>query len=159
MTSEMKNAWAAELEGCLRDNILPYWLEWMADPEGGFYGRRDGNDVLHPEADRGAVLNARILWTFAAAWRQTGDDRYMKAAREAYRYFEAHFIDQGEGGVYWSVKSDGTPADDRKQFYAIAFAIYAYAEFYRATGEAAVLERAMEAIPRRRRAAGSRLPT
>ena len=54
MTSEMKNAWAAELEGCLRDNILPYWLEWMADPEGGFYGRRDGNDVLHPEADRGA---------------------------------------------------------------------------------------------------------
>lgn len=97
MIYEMKQAWAAELEGCLRDNILPYWLEWMVDPEGGFYGRRDGNDVLHPEADRGAVLNARILWTFAAAWRRTGDDRYMEAAREAYRYFEAHFIDREEG--------------------------------------------------------------
>ena len=34
----------------LQTNILPYWLERMTDPRGGFYGRRDGNDVLDADA-------------------------------------------------------------------------------------------------------------
>ena len=27
----------------LQGNILPYWMDRMIDPRGGFYGRRDGN--------------------------------------------------------------------------------------------------------------------
>ncbi|MBQ2068325.1 MAG: AGE family epimerase/isomerase, partial [Paludibacteraceae bacterium] len=35
--------------------------------------------------------------------------------------------------VYWSLNADGSPLDTKKQTYAIAFAIYGLAEYYRAT--------------------------
>ena len=48
----------------LENNILNFWTEKMPDyTHGGFYGRVDGHGNLHPEADKGAILNARILWT------------------------------------------------------------------------------------------------
>ena len=51
----------------LENNILSFWMEKMPDyVNGGFYGRMDGYGNLHPEADKGAILNARILWTFSA---------------------------------------------------------------------------------------------
>lgn len=54
----------------LENNILSYWLTKVKDEEnGGFYGRVDGNDQVHPVAEKGAVMNARILWAFSAAYR------------------------------------------------------------------------------------------
>ena len=59
-----------EVECILKENILPYWIEKMEDHErGGFYGRITGNEILVPEAEKGEILNARILWTFSAAYR------------------------------------------------------------------------------------------
>ena len=48
------------LRANLTENILPFWLNRMADPAGGFFGRMDGNNRLHPAAPRGAILHARI---------------------------------------------------------------------------------------------------
>ena len=54
----------------LENNILRFWLDKMQDREnGGFYGRMDGHGQLYPEAEKGAILNARILWAFSAAYR------------------------------------------------------------------------------------------
>ena len=54
-----------EFQKELTRNILPYWMNQMTDENhGGFYGRITGNEVLMPEAEKGAVLNARILWAF-----------------------------------------------------------------------------------------------
>ena len=108
----------------LTENILPYWLDKMQDPQGGFYGRRDGSDRLDPDAPKGAILNGRLLWTFAAAYRATGREEYRAAATRAYEYILRHFIDHEYGGVYWSVNPDGSPCDTKKQFYAIGFVIF-----------------------------------
>ena len=143
MTEELRKQFAAELADCLNDNILPYWLDTMADPAGGFYGRRDGNDVLHPEAEKGAILNARILWTFSAAYIATRRPDCLEAATRAKDYILANFIDKENGGVYWSLTPDGSVADSRKQFYAIAFTVYGLAEYNRATGDAQALEAAV----------------
>ncbi|HAK30738.1 MAG TPA: N-acyl-D-glucosamine 2-epimerase, partial [Sphingobacterium sp.] len=49
----------------LENNILPFWSEKMVDLEfGGFYGKMDGHNHLVPYASKGAVMHARILWTF-----------------------------------------------------------------------------------------------
>ena len=57
-----------EMQDVLQNNILHFWQTKMVDREnGGFYGRIDNQGVLHPEAEKGAILNARILWTFSAA--------------------------------------------------------------------------------------------
>ena len=134
----------AEVRAELEKDILPFWLERMQDPAGGFYGQMDGNGRLMPDAPRGGILCARILWTFSAAYRVLGRPEYLDAARNAFSQIRDKFFDRELGGIYWSLNADGTPLDTKKQFYAIAFAIYGCAEFFRATGEEEALELAIK---------------
>ena len=125
----------------LENNILRFWSQRMVDNEhGGFYGRIDGNNILHPEAEKGAVLNARILWTFSSATRILHRMPYCILAARVKDYFIVRFIDPQYGGVYWSLNADGSPLDTKKQTYAIAFAIYGLAEYYRATKDQEALD-------------------
>ncbi len=134
-----------EMQDVLEKNILRFWLDKMIDREnGGFYGRIDGSGVLHPEAEKGAILNARILWSFSAAYRVLGNQEYLDAATRAKDYFIEHFIDPEYGGVYWSVDYKGHPLDTKKQFYAIGFAVYGFSEYARATGDREALEYALD---------------
>lgn len=130
----------SEARVLLEANILSFWQERMVDyQQGGFYGRIDGYNVLHPDAEKGAVLNARILWTFSAAARVLHNTPCRFLAARAYDYLMQRFIDREQGGVYWSLNADGTPLDTKKQTYAIAFAIYGLAEYYRATQDSEAL--------------------
>jgi len=130
----------AEVHEELTENILKFWATRTPDPVlGGFVGRVGPDGRPHPEAPRGAILNARILWTFAAAYRQLGTPLYREMAEHAYRYFVRHFVDADHGGVYWLVAADGRPLDTRKHVYAQSFAIYALSEWHRATGDEAAL--------------------
>ena len=134
-----------EMQDVLENNILRFWLDKMQDREnGGFYGRIDGSGILHPEAEKGAILNARILWAFSAAYRVLGNSEYLEAAKRAYEYLIEHFIDEEYGGVYWSVDYLGRPLDTKKQFYAIGFAIYGLTEYVRATRDREALEYALQ---------------
>ena len=134
-----------EMQDVVENNILRFWLDKMVDDEhGGFYGRIDAGEVLHPEAEKGAILNARILWSFSAAYRVLGNPEYLDAATRAKDYIIDHFIDKEYGGVYWSLDYLGNPFDTKKQFYAIGFAIYGMSEYARATGEREALECALQ---------------
>ena len=109
----------------LENNILSYWLTKVKDEEnGGFYGRVDGNDQVHPVAEKGAVMNARILWAFSAAYRVLKKPEYLEAATRAKEYVRDYFLDREYGGIYWSVDYQGNPLDTKKQIYALGFAIY-----------------------------------
>lgn len=123
-----------QLRENLTSNILPFWMDKMADPYNGFYGRCDGDNKVHRDAPRGAILNARILWAFSAAYRLFPDERYLEMATNALSYIEDYFIDKEYGGVYWEVDAEGRPIDTKKQFYAIGFAIYGLSEYFRAFG-------------------------
>lgn len=124
----------SELESELHDQILPFWKEKMVDfSTGGFYGRALYDETIVSEAPRGSVLNARILWTFSAAYNATGREEYLEFARYAYEYFVAHFVDKEYGGIFWSLHANGTVCNDRKQIYAQAFTIYALSEYYKAS--------------------------
>lgn len=134
-----------EMQDVLQKNILRFWLDKMVDQEhGGFYGRIDGHEHLHADAEKGAILNARILWAFSAAYRVLGDKTYLEAASRAKHYIIDHFIDPEYGGVYWSLDCNGKPLDTKKQFYAIGFAIYGMSEYARATGDAEALKVAID---------------
>lgn len=132
------------MQDVLMGNILPFWLEKTIDREnGGFYGRIDGHGVLHKEAEKGAILNARILWTFSAAYRVLRKPDYLEAATRAKDYVIAHFYDKEFGGTYWSLDYLGQPKDTKKQFYAIGFMIYGLSEYARATGDEEALDYAI----------------
>ncbi|MDR0681709.1 MAG: AGE family epimerase/isomerase [Dysgonamonadaceae bacterium] len=135
----------SELHKELVENILPYWIERTVDHEnGGFYGRIDGHEQLHKQANKGVVLNARILWTFAAAYRTQKNPLYLETAERAFQYICEYFIDKEQGGVYWEIDYQGNPVSTRKQIYAQGFALYGFSELYRATGKPEALEEALK---------------
>ncbi|WP_375418265.1 AGE family epimerase/isomerase [uncultured Hymenobacter sp.] len=122
------------------NHILTYWRTHVPDKKyGGFLGKVDNDNHADEHAPKGAVLNARILWTFSAAYNHEARPEYLAQARVAFEYLTRHFIDPNYGGVFWSVDYQGQPLDTKKQIYALAFAIYGLAEFYRATGEESAL--------------------
>jgi mannobiose 2-epimerase len=127
----------------LKENILPFW-QGMADEEnGGFYGKADFYGKSDKTAGKGCILNSRILWTFSAAYRIFGDEAYKACARRAYDFLSLAFLDTTHGGLYWLADHTGKVLDTRKQFYNLAFGIYALSEHYRATGDKSSLELAM----------------
>ncbi|MBQ7440691.1 MAG: AGE family epimerase/isomerase, partial [Prevotella sp.] len=133
------------MQDVLENNILRFWLDKMQDDEnGGFYGQMTGRGQLITEADKGAILNARILLSFSAAYRVLGKKEYLEAATRAKEYFISHFIDHEYGGVFWSLDYKGQPKDTKKQFYAIGFAIYGLSEYARATGDHEALDYAIQ---------------
>lgn len=133
-----------EMEEELTANILPFWMNKMTDEaNGGFYGRITGKEVLMPEAEKGAILNARILWTFSSAYRILKKEEYLVAATRAKRYLLDHFYDKEFGGIYWSLDYQGQPLDTKKQIYALGFALYGLSEYHRATGDEEALDYAI----------------
>lgn len=133
-----------QAENELRSNILDFWCRHAVDNEnGGFYGYISGNldtDALH---DKASVLNARILWTFSAAYRLYGDKKYLEMAARAYEYIRDRFINREHMGVYWMLDHTGMPKDTKNQVYANAFVIYGLSEYYRAVGDDSALELAI----------------
>ena len=133
-----------EVLDCLTNNILPYWLQLQDNTHGGFYGQVTGTEQLIPDAPRGAILYARILWAFSAAYRVLRQPEYLQAATRAKDYILQHFIDTVYGGTYWSIDYLGRPIDTKKQFYALGFMIYGFSEYARATGDDKSLQTAID---------------
>ena len=131
-----------EVRENLTSCILPYWLR-LKDPRGGFYGEVAADGTILYDAPRGVILNARIIWSFAAAYQALPDTAYLVAAVHARDYFLEHFCDHKYGGVYWSVDAAGERLDTKKQLYSQGFAIYALSELYKATGDDEVLKNAI----------------
>ncbi|MCL2243297.1 MAG: AGE family epimerase/isomerase [Treponema sp.] len=126
----------------IRNNILPFW-QGMIDNSGGFYGEADFYGNINKTADRGCILNSRILWTFSAAYKVLGDVSCMLYAKHAYDILCGSFLDREHGGLYWLISHNGMPVNVRKQFYNIAFGIYALSEYYSASGDCGALKLAM----------------
>ena len=129
----------------LTENILPFWMKNMNDhANGGFTGRIDGNGRPVAGAVKGAILNARILWTFSAAYRILGKSEYLETASRAKDELIGKFYDKEHGGVFWSLDAHGRPCDMKKQIYAIGFAIYGLSEYYRAAKDEQALKYAVK---------------
>ena len=126
----------------LEQKILPFW-ESLADNEsGGFFGLVDRDLQLHYDADKGCILNSRILWFFSTAARVLKRSDLCEYANRAWR-FMSRFEDPVNGGLFWSVTREGKPADTTKHTYCQAFALYGIAAWYRLTGDREALQAAL----------------
>ena len=146
-------ALAGQVRKELVENILPFWMEKMCTPSGGFLGRISGDGQPDASAPVGGIMTARVLWTFASAYRVLQAEgscspemlqEYMDMALRAKRLIIDRFYDKEYGGTFWSLDADLSPADTKKQIYAIAFAIYGLAELHRACGDSEALEYAVK---------------
>jgi cellobiose epimerase len=137
--TEYKTAMQNELEA-----ILSFWMQNTVDEKnGGFIGQINSRNEIVADAPKGSVLNARILWSFSAAYNLTGNETYLVFAVRAFDYIRKYFIDRENGGVYWTVDHKGNPLDTKKQIYALAFTVYAFSEFYKASKNADAIQDAI----------------
>jgi len=140
--TDLKNL-KTELELELQ-SILSYWIEKTIDAKnGGFIGQIDYNNLTNYEAEKGSVLNARLLWTFSAAYKISKNKEHLDTAKRAFEYFSEHFYDSEFGGVFWSVHYDGKPKDTKNQIYALAFSIYGLSEYYSVSKDEEALKMAI----------------
>ncbi len=124
-----------EVEYHLKTVIIPYWMNLKDETYGGFYGYADPDNKIDKKAVKGCILNSRILWFFSSCAAILKDESYTEYAKWAYEFLKDHFIDEQNGGVYWSVTYDGKPEDDSKHTYNQAFAIYGLSAYYDLTGD------------------------
>ena len=125
----------------LVEHIIPFWRGLRDDVNGGTVGLVDFDLTRHPEADKGCILNSRVLWFFSEAYMALGDPALLDEARHAYAMLR-RMTDDVNGGVYWAMRADGGVADATKRTYNQAFAVYALAAFFRASGDGEALRRA-----------------
>ena len=138
--------WVNEVEKELKEHIIPFWLGMQDKEFGGFYGMLDIDLNLDKKADKGCILNSRILWFFANAYLMYKDETYLDAAKHAYEFMKKAMFDFENGGIFWSVTYDGKPLDTTKHTYNQAFAVYALSSYYDATGEEEALKLAYELV-------------
>lgn len=120
----------------LRSDILPYWMTNTLLGDSSFKGSIDAYGRTVQGAPLSGILVARILWTFSSAYcfLEEGElkDSCLKMARRAEKLLIDKFLDKEYGGSYWSLNEDGTILDTKKQYYAIAFAVYALSQMHAA---------------------------
>lgn len=133
-----------EVKQHLAQDIIPFWKKMRDEEYGGFYGEMDFNLKINKKADKGGILNSRILWFFSNAYKVLGDEECLSCAGQAYRFLKSSFYDKENGGVFWSVTYDGKPADDTKHTYNQAFAIYALSSYYSVSKDSEALKLAYE---------------
>lgn len=141
---QMLEELAAEAEHEMVAHILPFWCRLQDVEHGGHYGLVDHELLVDKYAHKGGIVTARILWTFSAAYRVTGQETYLEQAEHAYAFLTAHLLDEVYGGLFWMVDYKGEPVDERKHVYTQSFGIYALSEYYRATGHEEALQLAKQ---------------
>ena len=126
-------------EEMLLQTISPFWKGLRDEENGGFYGYMDFDLKLDKKAEKGCILNSRILWFFSEAAMLTGRADLAEDARHAYQFFLKNCYDEANGGVYWSCDYTGKPQDTTKHTYNQGFAIYALSAYYRLTKDPVAL--------------------
>lgn len=130
------------------DRIIAFWRSLRDDTWGGYYGLVDENLNLDKKAEKGCILNSRILWFFSEAAMLTGEETLRREADHAYAFLRAHCLDRENGGVFWSLSYDARVLDDTKHTYNQAFTVYALSSYYRLTGSREALDTAYSIFER-----------
>ena len=133
-----------EIREHLVSAIIPFWKNLRDDENGGYYGYLSYDLKLDKKAEKGCILNSRIMWFFSNAYTLLKDPALLDEADHGYAFLKDYCIDSENGGIYWSMNYDGTPLDTTKHTYNQAFCIYALSSYYEASGKEEALDLAKQ---------------
>ncbi len=130
-------AYAEETRYYLVDTLLPFWIERSPDPEyGGFLTYFDETGRPTGETVKTFLMQIRMLYTMASAHRAGyGGGRCEQLARMGADFILEHYWDDAHDGWIWIADRAGKPLHQGKIGYGQCFAMYAFSEYYLATGD------------------------
>ena len=138
--SDMRRLYRATL----LDDVLPFWLPRSRDDQhGGISNILD--DAGQPIGyDKFIWSQGRALWTFSALCNRIERRAdWLGMAHHVYRYLADH-APGADGRWNWRYDAAGNILDGPISLYADAFALNGLGEYYRATGDEAALQLALD---------------
>lgn len=129
----------------LTTSLLPFWIERSPDPPyGGFLTYFDRSGRTTGETVKTFLMQIRMLYTMASAHRAGyGNGLCAELARSGARFILDNYWDDTDGGWIWIADRSGRPMVHDKVGYGQCFAIYAFSEYFLATGDPHGLEAAL----------------
>lgn len=127
----------SQTESYLTDVLLPFWIERSPDREvGGFLSYFDREGKPTGETTKTFLMQIRMLYTMASAHRAGyGGDRCAELGRDGADFILDHYWDETNEGWIWIADRHGQPIHTGKIGYGQCFAIYAFSEYFLATGD------------------------
>ena len=139
---------AREMKTQLAEKVLPYWFDTAQDTNrGGYLLADDAVRGRSVPGEKQIVTQSRMVWAFSLAQIEGYSDtnrNYLQAAAQGYHFLLDHFLDRRNGGYIWTTDLNGKPRNNCKYLYGESFVIYAFVEYYRASGDKDALRHAME---------------
>lgn len=131
---------------------LPLWSQAGLDHvAGGFVERLTLDHRPDLSAPKRARVQARQVYVYSHAhllgWQPpAGGPGALEAAAHGYRFLTRHYWHEPTGGFVYSVTREGKPVDTRTEAYEQAFALFACAWYYVASGEPTALDWAQRIV-------------
>ena len=124
-------------ESYLKNTLLPFWLERSPDPEfGGFLSYFDRHGQPTGETTKTFLMQIRMLYTMSSAHRfGYGGGRCAELAEMGAHFIVDHYWDKQHDGWFWIADRAGAPTVLDKVGYGQTFGIYAFSEYFLATGD------------------------
>lgn len=128
---------ADHLETYLTGALLPFWLDNAPDPDyGGVLSYFDRHGKPTGETDKPFLMQARMLFTMSSVHRAGyGAGRCAELAREQARFISQNYWDERYDGWFWIADRAGKTTVPDKVGYGHCFGIYAFSEYFLATGD------------------------
>jgi mannose/cellobiose epimerase-like protein (N-acyl-D-glucosamine 2-epimerase family) len=122
------------IENYLTGKLLPFWLQRVAAPEGGFTTYFDRHGRPTGQTDKNLIQQTRSLFMLSHAQRNGyGGGKTRALLSTGIEWFLQHFRDPEHDGWYWIVDREGRPLIADKILYGQSFVIYALSEYALAT--------------------------
>jgi len=121
--------------------ILPFWLDNAIDYEnGGIFTCLDRQGNIYGR-EKSVWFQGRALWVLAKAYNTIEkNEKYLKAAKCIFDFIPK--CTDTDGRMYFTVTAEGKGLQKRRYYFSETFAAIGCAEYYKATGDKAVLEAA-----------------
>ena len=119
-------------------DCLSFWLDNSIDYEnGGIFTSLDMDGNIYGR-EKSVWFQGRALWTFSKAYNVIDQNpEYLKAAKTIYEFLPK--CTDIDGRMFFTVTEDGREIQKRRYYFSETFAAIGCAEYYKATGEEAVL--------------------
>jgi N-acylglucosamine 2-epimerase len=126
----------------LVNDTMTFWTRYAIDREhGGFrtFLDRYGRPL---DSDKGVWIQGRGTWVYSKLYNDIEKrPQWLEIARNGVEFLEKHCFDE-DGRMFFIVTEDGRPVRKRRYFFSEVFALMGFAEYAKASGDTARLEKA-----------------
>jgi mannobiose 2-epimerase len=124
-------------EEYLTGSLLPFWMDNSPDPKyGGFLSYFDSHGKPTGETTKTFLMQIRMLYAMSAAHRAGyGRGRCAELAEACARFILDHYWDDALDGWIWIADRQGRWTVPDKVGYGQVFGVYAFSEYFLATGD------------------------